>query len=47
VYVCVWQQMNYPPNVLASGGSRSKLKSRDRALKQSKPVYIKSYYDDK
>lgn len=39
----VYLQVNYPPNVLASVGSRSKLKSCDRAVKQSKPVYIKSY----
>lgn len=43
--MCV--QMNFPANVLTSSGSRSRLKGSNRAMKQSKPVYIKSYYEDK
>jgi len=39
--------MNFPPNVLTPGGARSRMKGSDRAMKQSKPVYVKSYYDDK
>jgi hypothetical protein len=35
--------VNIPQNVLPPGGKRTKLKARERVVKHSRPIYVKSY----